>query len=148
MSGNALELFMFVRFFGFGVLFNVLTLEGMYLCQGKKKEYTPPLWHPSFLGLSPDPEVTEQKKSRCIPFSGKTREKGIHHRSGKKKPQTPKKKKRRVSTVVVYTFFLPCMFSALISEKKPFRIFSSSLPSKTTFRKAPDTFNSWWPLLA
>ena len=28
-----------------------------------KKEYTPPPWDPSFLGLSPEPEVTEQKKA-------------------------------------------------------------------------------------
>ena len=30
-----------------------------------KKEYTPPPLHPSFLGLPPDPEVTEQKKLWC-----------------------------------------------------------------------------------
>ena len=77
----------------------------------EKKEYTPPPWHPSFLGLSPDSEVTQQEKLWCIPcFPGKTREKGIHHRSGKKgihhRASDPTQKiKRRVSTVVVYTFF-------------------------------------------
>ena len=80
-------------------------------CQGKK-EYTPPPWGPSFLGLSPDPEVTEQKTLWCIPcFLGKTREKGIHHRSRKKgihhSASDPEKEKRRVSTVVVYTLFFP-----------------------------------------
>ena len=38
-----------------------------YRCQSEiipgKKECAPPPWHPSFLGLSPDPEVTEQKKT-------------------------------------------------------------------------------------
>ena len=50
---------------------------------GKKKEKmrkTPPPWHPSFLGLSPDPEVTEaeSKKSYGVyHFPGKTKEKDI-----------------------------------------------------------------------
>ena len=37
---------------------------------------TPPLRDPSFLGLSPDPEVTEQKKLWCIPFSWENKGKG------------------------------------------------------------------------
>ena len=41
-----------------------------------KKEYTPPPWDPSFLGLSPDPEVTEQRKLWCIPFSWENKAKG------------------------------------------------------------------------
>ena len=41
-----------------------------------KKEYTPPPWHPSFFGLSPDPEATEQKKLWCIPFSLENKGKG------------------------------------------------------------------------
>ena len=60
--------------------------------------YTPPPRDPSFLGLSPDPEVTEQKKLWCTPFSWKKKENGIHHRSGKRvytiEPQTRKKKRR------------------------------------------------------
>ena len=34
-----------------------------------EKEHTPPSRDPSFLRLSPDSEVTEQKKLWCIPFS-------------------------------------------------------------------------------
>ena len=49
-----------------------------------RKEYAPPPWHPSFLGLSPDPEATEQTKLWCIPFSWENKEKCIHRRSGKK----------------------------------------------------------------
>ena len=49
-----------------------------------KSVYTPPLWHPSSLGLSPDPEVTEQNSYGVYHFLGKTKEKGMHHRSGKK----------------------------------------------------------------
>ena len=49
----------------------------------EKRVYTTTV-APFFLGLSPDPEVTEQKKLWSIPFSWETREKGIHHRSGKK----------------------------------------------------------------
>ena len=45
------------------------------LFQGKQ-EYTPPPWEPSFLGLSTDPEVTEQKKLWCIPFSWENKGKG------------------------------------------------------------------------
>ena len=41
-----------------------------------KKKYTPPPRDPSFLGLSPDPEVTEQKKLWCIPFSWENKGKG------------------------------------------------------------------------
>ena len=48
-------------------------------------------------------------------FPGKTRGKGIHHRSGKKglhhRASDPEKEKREVSTVVVYTFFLPCRYA-------------------------------------
>ena len=39
----------------------VVALEFFSLIKQGKKEYTPPPWDPSFLGLSPDPEVTEQK---------------------------------------------------------------------------------------
>ena len=59
----------------------------------------PPPWEPSVLGLSPDPEVTEQKKSYGVfHFPGKTREMGIHHRSGKKglrhRASDPEKEKK------------------------------------------------------
>ena len=37
-----------------------------------EKDYTPPLWHPSFLAPSPDPEGTEQKKNY-----------GVYHLDGK-----------------------------------------------------------------
>ena len=71
-----------------------------------KREYAPPPWHPSSLGLSPDPEVTEQN----YVFLGENKGKGIHHRGQDRRvyytieAQTPNKKKRRVSIVVVYTF--------------------------------------------
>ena len=67
---------------------------------------------PSFLGLSPDPEVTEQKSYGVYHFPGKTREKGIRHRSGKKgihhRASDPvKEKKEGLHGGGVY-FFLPC----------------------------------------
>ena len=71
----------------------------MFMCflQGKE-EYTPPPWNLSFLGLSPDPKVAEQKSYCVYPFPGKTREKGIHHRSGKKgihhRASDPEKEKK------------------------------------------------------
>ena len=40
------------------------------------EKYTPPPWDPSFLGLSPDPEVTEQKKLWCILISWENKGKG------------------------------------------------------------------------
>ena len=36
----------------------------------REKEYTPALWHPSFLGLSLYPEVTEQKSYGVYHFPG------------------------------------------------------------------------------
>ena len=75
-----------------------------------RKEYTPPPRDPSFLGLSPDPEVTEQKKLWCIPFSWENKGEGYtppERRVYTIEPQIRKKKKRGVSTVVVYTFFFP-----------------------------------------
>ena len=78
--------------------------------QGKKRVYTPTA-DPSFLGLSPNPEVTDQKSYDVYHFPGKMSEKGIHHRSKKKgihhRASDPEKEKRRVSTVAVYTFFFP-----------------------------------------
>ena len=66
---------------------------------------------PSFLGLSPDPGVTEQKSYGVYFFPGKTREKGIHHRSGKKgihhEASDPEKKKEGFHGGGVY-FLLPC----------------------------------------
>ena len=68
------------------------------MVQGKK-EYTPPPLDPSFLGLSPDPEVTEQKKLWCIPFSWENKERvytiGPERRVYTIEPQTRKKKKGR-----------------------------------------------------
>ena len=42
---------------------------------GEEKVYTTTAG-PLFLGLSPDPEVTEQKKLWCIPFSWENKGKG------------------------------------------------------------------------
>ena len=82
------------------------------MLQGKK-EYAPPPRDPSFLGLSPDPEVTEQKTLWFIPFPGKTREKGIHHRSGKKgihhRASDPEKEKEEGLHGGGVYFFLPCV---------------------------------------
>ena len=78
-----------------------------------EKEYTPPPWHPSFLGPSPSPEVTEQKSYGVYPFSWENKGKkgytpiGPERRVYTIEPQT-RKKKRRVSTVVGVYFFLPC----------------------------------------
>ena len=81
-------------------------------CLQGKKEYTPPPWDPSFLGLSPDPEVTEQKKLWCIPFSWENKEKGIHHRSGKRgihhRASDPEKEKKGGLHGGGVYFFLPC----------------------------------------
>ena len=76
-----------------------------------KKEYTPPPRDPSFLGLSPDPEVAEPKKAMVYTiFLGKQGKRvytiGPERRVYTIEPQT-RKKKRRVSTVAVYTFFFP-----------------------------------------
>ena len=84
-------------------------------CRGKKSTHH----HrgaPPFSVCRPTPRSQSKNICGVYPFPGKTREKGIHHRSGKKgihtiEPQTLKKKKRRVSTVVVYTFFFPGMVS-------------------------------------
>ena len=78
-----------------------------------KKEKTPP-WQPSFLGLSPDSEVTEQKKTMVYTiFLGKIGKRvftiGPERRENTIEPQTPKKKKRRVSMVVANTFFFPAL---------------------------------------
>ena len=76
--------------------------------QGKaEKDYhrrTPP-----FPVCRPTPEVTEQKSYGENQLPGKTREKGIQHRSGRRENtiEASDPKKRRVSTVVVY-IFLPC----------------------------------------
>ena len=72
-----------------------------------KKEYTPPPWHPSFFGLSPNPEVTAKAMVYTI-LLGKQWEKCVHHRSAKRvytiEAADPGKEKRSVSTVVVYIF--------------------------------------------
>ena len=79
----------------------------------EKKKYTPPPWDPLFSVCRPTPRSQSKKNYGVYHFLGKTREKGIHHRTygiGPERrvytiePQTRKKKKRRVSTVVVYTF--------------------------------------------
>ena len=78
----------------------------------RRKKYTPPPSHPSFLGLSPDPEVTEQKKTMVYTVFLEKQGKKVYTIGPERRvyiiePQTPKKKKRRVSTMVVYTFFSP-----------------------------------------
>ena len=66
---------------------------------------------PAFSVCRPPRGHRAKKNYGVCHFPGKTREKGIHHRSGKKgihhEASDPKKEKRRVSTVVVYTFFFP-----------------------------------------
>ena len=62
------------------------------------KKYTPPQRDPSFLGLWPDPEVTEKKKLWCIPFSWGKQGKRVYTIGPERRvytiePQTPKKKK-------------------------------------------------------
>ena len=112
------KFFMFIGFFFpqvTVVLFeeqNTVTVMKINSKTQGKKEYTPPPWDPSFLGLSPDPEVTEQKKAMVYTiFLGKQGKRvytiGPERRVYTIEPQTRKKKKRRVSTVVVYTFFFP-----------------------------------------
>ena len=81
----------------------------------KKRVYTTTVGPLFPRSVARPPEVTEQKKSYGVyDFPGRTREKGIHHRSGKRvyaiEPQTrKKKKKKRISTVVVHTFFFPVL---------------------------------------
>ena len=45
--------------------FTLATISVVFLVQFpfSREKYTPPPWHPSFLGLSPDPEATEQKQT-------------------------------------------------------------------------------------
>ena len=86
-----------------------------------EKKYTPPPWHPSSLNLSPDPEVTKQKKLWCIQFLGKTREKGIHHSSGNKgihhRGHRPRKRKRGV----VYSFSSLLLVGGLSGQPTNFK---------------------------
>ena len=44
----------------------------------KRKEHTPPLWRPSFLGLLLDREVTEKTRHDVSHFLGKTWDKGTY----------------------------------------------------------------------
>ena len=70
---------------------------------------------PPFSVCRPTPRSQSKKSYGVYHFPGKTREKGIHHRSGKKgihhRTSDPEKEKRRVSTVVVYLFFFPATFA-------------------------------------
>ena len=77
-----------------GLELYIFKTQGLFCEVQAKKRKPPPLWHPSFLGLSPDPGVTEQtKKSYGVHhFPGKTRDKGKHHRSRKKGPIEAKEK--------------------------------------------------------
>ena len=63
---------------------------------------------PLFSVCRPTPRSQSKKSYGVYHFPVKTREKGIHHRSGKKgihhRASDPEKEKRGVSTVVVYTF--------------------------------------------
>ena len=70
----------------------------------------------SSLGLSPDPKVTEPKSYGVYHLLGKTREKGIHHTSGKM--DISENQKRRVSTVAVYTLFFPVRNDSNSQEPK------------------------------
>ena len=111
-----------------------------------KKEYTPPLWDPSFLGLSPDPEVTEQKKLWCIPFSWENKGLAIHLWSGKRgkhhRASDPEKEKKGGLHGGGVYFFLPChcFFSRIVNCPASYRSLSGppgpksqkSLPEKVS----------------
>ena len=72
-----------------------------------RNEGTPPPWHPSILGLSPDPEVTEQKSYGVYHLPGKAVYTiGPERRSYTTEASDPEKK-GRVSIVVAYTHFFP-----------------------------------------
>ena len=100
-----------------------------------QKEYTPPPRDPSFLGLSPDPEVTEQKSYGVYHFPGKTREKGIHHRSGKKgihhRASDPEKEKKEGLHGGGVYFFLPWWGLKTTSADNPFKATRARHPEST-----------------
>ena len=69
------------------------------LFTGEKRAYTTTVTPHLFLGLSPDPEVTEQKTLWCIPFSWENKGKRVYtigpeRRVYTTRPQTRKKKKK------------------------------------------------------
>ena len=79
-----------------------------------KKEYTPPPWDPFFSRSVARPRGRRAKKAMVYTiFLGKQGKRvytiGPERRVYTIEPQTRKKKKRRVSTVVVYTCFLPVL---------------------------------------
>ena len=79
----------------------------------RKKEYATPLWHPSFLGLSPDPEVTEQKKAMVYTiFLGKQGKRvytiGPERRVGTIEASDPEKEKKEGFHGGGVYFSLPC----------------------------------------
>ena len=43
--------------------------DGTRRACAREKEYTPPPWHPSFLDVSPDPDVTEPKLAMLYTIS-------------------------------------------------------------------------------
>ena len=83
--------------------------------------YTSPPQRPSFLGLSPDPEVTEQKSYGVYHVLAKQGKRlytiGPERRVYTIEASDPEKEERRVSTVVVHTF-VPC--SVPVLEKRQF----------------------------
>ena len=86
----------------------------------EKKEYTPPPWHPSSLGLSPDPEVGEQKSYGVYHFPGKTRERVDTVGPERRVYTRPRKRKKGASTVVVYTFSSLFLVQGNIRQNHPF----------------------------
>ena len=86
--------------------------ERLTFFQGEK-EYTPPPRDPSFSVCRPTPRSQSKNSYGVNPFPGKTREKGVHHRSGEKgihhRASDPEKGKKRGSPRwwCIYLFLFP-----------------------------------------
>ena len=92
---------------------------------GKKKSMHHHRGTPPFSVCRPTLRSQSKNKLWCIPFSWENKEKGIHHRFGKKgihhRASDPEKEKKGgFSTVVVYTFFFPGFFNYVDSFSTPF----------------------------
>ena len=95
-----------------------------------KKEYIPPPWRPSFLSLSPDPEVTEQKKNFVLNhFIGKQGERvytiGLERRVYTIEASDPEKEEKEHFHYV--RFFLACgVLAAFENAKWPMSSFPTA----------------------
>ena len=79
-------------------------------------EYTPPPWHPSSTGLSPDPKVTEQQRAMVYTISLGKQGKSAYSIGSERRvytigPQTPEKKKGRF-LVRWWCILLPSLLNA------------------------------------